>query len=189
MVPAAVSSSRTVRMRSRPMMMQGPIGTAPPASPVRPPCGCTAMPLAWQYAITFDTCSVERGNTSACTPTSGAPVTQKSRVCFSSSVAVGASATSAPTSACRSASTVASVIPPTQPAVILGDIVAVLARVVDGFRGPGGNAVALIGADGIQRCQLDLVHQCGNALVLHVHRIDAAAAQLGGQLLQRARIG
>src|SRR5690606_8163950 len=121
------------------------------------------------------------------TPTSTAPVTQKSRVCFSSSVAVGASATSAPTRACSSARMLLSVISPAQPAVILGDIVAVLARVVDGFRGPGGIG-SLRGAGGLQRRQLQLVHQRRHALVLHVHRVRAAATQPVGQLLQRAGI-
>src|SRR5690606_3772161 len=51
------------------------------------------------------------------------------------------------------------------------------------------NAVALVGADGVQRRQLDLVYQCGKALVLHVHRIGTAAAQLSGQLLQCAGVG
>src|SRR5690606_6941854 len=188
MVPAAVSSSRMVRMRSRQRMTQGPTGTAPPASPVSPPCGCTAMPRSLQKASTFETCSVLRGNTSACTVRPGAPVTQKSRVCFSRSDVVGARATSAPTRACSSARTVLSVISPAQPAVILGDIVAVLARVVDDFRGPGG-----IGAiDGLllaQRGQFDLVHQRGHALVFRVHRIAVAAAQAALQVLQLHDLG
>ena len=42
-----------------------PYGTAPPTSPVFPPCGTTGTPAAAQTASTADTAEVEEGRTTA----------------------------------------------------------------------------------------------------------------------------
>ncbi len=61
MVPAAASISSIARMRSMERITQVPIGTPPPASPVMPPWGTTAMVWALQNFRISETSAVERG--------------------------------------------------------------------------------------------------------------------------------